>query len=79
MKLYLGTTMRKRKGVIAPLMEQALALHRMLRPRGCTKTNVGPVGDFQGQKYRAAFISTIQRRIKYLDQDVRQRPGLIHF
>lgn len=66
-------------GVIAPFKEQVKVLRQMLRSRGFAQVNVGTVEDYQGQEYRIMFISTTRSRAKYLDQDVRQGLGLVHF
>ncbi|KAF9116749.1 hypothetical protein BGX27_011063 [Mortierella sp. AM989] len=66
-------------GVIAPFREQVKLLRQVLRSRGLAGVNVGTVEDYQGQEYRIMFISTTRSRAKYLDQDVRQGLGLVHF
>ncbi|KAI8595413.1 hypothetical protein EDD21DRAFT_391322 [Dissophora ornata] len=66
-------------GVIAPFREQVKVLRQLLRSRGYASVNVGTVEDYQGQEYRIMFISTTRSRAKYLDQDVRQGLGLVHF
>ncbi|KAG0368984.1 hypothetical protein BGZ54_000680, partial [Gamsiella multidivaricata] len=66
-------------GVIAPFREQVKLLRQVLRSRGYAGVNVGTVEDYQGQEYRIMFISTTRSRAKYLDQDVRQGLGLVHF
>ncbi|KAF9316022.1 hypothetical protein BGZ91_005644, partial [Linnemannia elongata] len=66
-------------GVIAPFREQVKLLRQMLRSRGYAGVNVGTVEDYQGQEYRIMLISTTRSRAKYLDQDVRQGLGLVHF
>ncbi|KAF9118438.1 hypothetical protein BGW39_001171 [Mortierella sp. 14UC] len=66
-------------GVIAPFREQVKLLRQMLRSRGYAGVNVGTVEDYQGQEYRIMLVSTTRSRAKYLDQDVRQGLGLVHF
>ncbi|KAF9921446.1 hypothetical protein FBU30_008502 [Linnemannia zychae] len=65
-------------GVIAPFREQVKLLRQILRSRGHA-INVGAVEDYQGQEYRIMLISATRSRPKYLDQDVRQGLGLVHF
>ncbi|KAG0053626.1 hypothetical protein BGZ83_000767 [Gryganskiella cystojenkinii] len=66
-------------GVIAPFREQVKVLRQQLRAKGYSSVNVGTVEDYQGQEYRIMLISTTRSRAKYLDQDVRQGLGLVHF
>ncbi|KAG0329563.1 hypothetical protein BG000_012070 [Podila horticola] len=66
-------------GVIAPFREQVKHLRQVLRAKGFAGVNVGTVEDYQGQEYRVVLISTTRSRVKYLDQDVRQGLGLVHF
>ncbi|KAF9082733.1 hypothetical protein BGX23_012125 [Mortierella sp. AD031] len=66
-------------GVIAPFREQVKLLRQVLRSRGYAGVNVGAVEDYQGQEYRIMLVSTTRSRVKYLDQDVRQGLGLVHF
>ncbi|KAF9945852.1 hypothetical protein BGZ70_003533 [Mortierella alpina] len=66
-------------GVIAPFREQVKLLRQLLRSKGFAGVNVGTVEDYQGQEYRIMLISTTRSRQKYLDQDVRQGLGLVHF
>ncbi|KAF8948574.1 hypothetical protein BGZ47_004088 [Haplosporangium gracile] len=66
-------------GVIAPFRDQVKLLRQMLRSRGYAGVNVGTVEDYQGQEYRIMLISITRSRAKYLDQDVRQGLGLVHF
>ncbi|KAF9584788.1 hypothetical protein BGW38_005174 [Lunasporangiospora selenospora] len=66
-------------GVIAPFREQVKLLRQLLRSKGLAGVNVGTVEDYQGQEYKIVLISTTRSRAKYLDQDVRQGLGLVHF
>ncbi|KAF9969704.1 hypothetical protein BGZ73_007807 [Actinomortierella ambigua] len=66
-------------GVIAPFREQVKAIRQVLRMNKLSSVNVGTVEDYQGQEHRVMLISTTRSRAKYLDQDVRQGLGLVHF
>ncbi|KAG0224345.1 hypothetical protein BGW41_005152 [Actinomortierella wolfii] len=66
-------------GVIAPFREQVKAIRQVLRMNRLSNVNVGTVEDYQGQEHRVILISTTRSRAKYLDQDVRQGLGLVHF
>ncbi|KAG0248786.1 hypothetical protein BG011_009917, partial [Mortierella polycephala] len=66
-------------GVIAPFREQVKHLRLLLRSKGFAGVKVGTVEDCQGQEFRIILISTTRSRAKYLDQDVRQGLGIVHF